>query len=349
MRKIIGAISLVTILFTAICASPSLADSKGLPNENAVGYWTEARMKSALPLELAVDPVSKIGTLRTTSPQPTGIVDDSDWGARGGLPQTAVGKVFFTQGTSNYVCSGSLVQDDNPSIALVITAGHCVIERGKFATNWMFVPNYDADPNNKWYATNLVVRSEFASQMKFNTKALQHDWAFAVIKIANFTKDGKSRVNGTVLPDSSSNSFTFSAPGFSGDTASSTGLGYPQGTPYNGCCIKFAFGSIATDNSANTWGMPSNLTGGASGGPWLSSPTTDPTQNVSSGPWNSLGSVSSVNSYKYTNDSTRMYGPKFNLKTIRTKTVAQTDSCIAQTPSICTFNLVVTDSGVTRK
>jgi hypothetical protein len=349
MRKIIGAFSLITILLTAVYASPSLANSKGVPNENAVGYWTDALMKSALPLELVVDPKTKIGTLRTTSPSPTGIVDDSDWGNRGGLPQSAVGKVFFTQGRSNYVCSGSLVDDSNPDIALVITAGHCVIDKGKFVTNWMFVPNYDywITENNrviqsaqKWYATNLVVRSEFASQLKFNTVAVQHDWAFAVIKTGPFSKDGKSRNNtGSSLPDSG-NSFTYNETGFN-SIAQSTGLGYPAGAPYLGDSLKFAWGQILTDTSANTWGMPSNLTGGASGGPWLSAPTVDPT-GTASGAWDSSGSVSSVNSYKYTNDSTRMYGPKFNDKTTRTMLAAIYGTCTSSSPvPQATFNLLV--------
>ena len=54
-----------------------------------------------------------------------------------------------------------------------------------------------------------------------------------------------------------------------------------------------------------TWGLGCNMTGGSSGGPWLSG------FNISTND----GSASSLNSYKYTNDSTKMYGPKFNAKT----------------------------------
>ena len=47
------------------------------------------------------------------------------------------------------------------------------------------------------------------------------------------------------------------------------------------------------------------MTGGSSGGPWLSGFNTRTND----------GSASSLNSYKYNNDSTKMYGPKFNAKT----------------------------------
>ena len=346
MRKIIGAFSLVTILLTAVYASPSLANPKGVPNENAVGYWTDALMKSALPLELVVDPKTKIGTLRSESSSVTVTSAHSDWADRAGLPQSAVGKVFFSQGGRGFVCSGSLVDDATTEIALVITAGHCVIDKGKFVTNWMFVPNYDLDISdgtisNKWYATNLVVRSEFASQLKFNTTAVQHDWAFAVIKNGTFSKDGKSRTNSSPLPDVG-NSFTYSETGFNAGNIPSTGLGYPAGAPYVGDALKFAWGSIFTDSSSNTWGMPSDLTGGASGGPWLSAPTVNPTGTTESGTWDISGSVSSVNSYKYTNDNTRMYGPKFNDKTTRTMLAAIYGTCASNsTVSQGTSNLLV--------
>jgi hypothetical protein len=183
--------------------------------------------------------------------------------------------------------------------------------------------------------------------MKFNTIAVQHDWAFAVIKTGPFSKDRKNRTNGSRLPDIDSNFFTYASAGFNVNSPS-TGLGYPAGTPYSGDSLKFAWGLIFTDPSAETWGMPSVLTGGASGGPWLSTPTANPTLITGPDTWESTGSVSSVNSYKYTNNATRMYGPKFNLKTDRTKAVAQADSCITQL-QICTSNLVVTDVGVTRK
>ena len=51
----------------------------------------------------------------------------------------AHGKVFFSDGASNYVCSGTALSSGNQSV--VWTAGHCVNEGpGGFYTNWAFVP-----------------------------------------------------------------------------------------------------------------------------------------------------------------------------------------------------------------
>ena len=53
----------------------------------------------------------------------------------------AHGKVFFSDGAANYVCSGTALTSGNQSV--VWTAGHCVNEGpGGFYTNWAFVPAY---------------------------------------------------------------------------------------------------------------------------------------------------------------------------------------------------------------
>jgi hypothetical protein len=53
----------------------------------------------------------------------------------------AHGKVFFSDGSANYVCSGTALTSGNESV--VWTAGHCVNEGpGGFYTNWAFVPAY---------------------------------------------------------------------------------------------------------------------------------------------------------------------------------------------------------------
>jgi len=307
MRILKTAKRLVLALFVSLTFSalPSLAT----PPEQAVGYWTEAAMKSAKPVSLLVDPKTGLGTI---SVEPiVGNTVGADWTGRG-LPQSANGKVFFSIGRLNYVCSGSIVQDGLSDVSIVITAAHCVMNKGRFVTNWAFVPNYDENGKNvenTWYARNLVVRTEFASQRQFNRTAIEHDWAFAVIPAGMFTKNKVSYPNPTTQLDAVG-AFTFAQPGFTTVGNLSTAFGYPAADPYDGQLLKYAQGTIANDPQGYaTWGMPSALTGGASGGPWLS--------NLSS------GVVSSVNSYKYTNDASRMYGPKFNSKTDSTFSAAK--------------------------
>ena len=320
--KVIGAIALFV---TAIGTSQSFADANGVPNSKAKGYWTQERMNSAKPIELIVDEASGVGKIQvaasakssgktTSSSGSSTIQSTTDWPTDAPIAQTAVGKVFFTASGSNYVCSGALVKDGISSLAIVATAGHCVWEQnsagGGFVSNWIFVPNFDGNPNGtQWAASALVVRDEFASQTSFNITALQNDWAFAVIK----SDSGN-------LPDNNdANAYALSVSGFSANNASFA-FGYPAQAPFNGQSLKYAGATIFVDpNTKSTWGMNSTMTGGASGGPWLSNGTSR--DGLVFG---QSGAISSVNSYKYNRDSTKMYGPFFNTRTTATFNAAKT-------------------------
>lgn len=260
-----------------------------------------------------MDPKTGVATL-SIEPTASNTIG-ADW-TSGALPQTAVGKVFFTSGRTNYVCSGSAISDGIDEISIVVTAAHCVIDAGRFATNWAYVPNYDGGNRTPWYASRLFVRNEFASQKQFNRTAVEHDWAFAVIPSGTFSKNRKTFSNPSSKLDTDFGTFNYSSTGFTAIGNTSTALGYPAASPYSGSLLMYAQGPIKSDPTGySTWGMPSDLTGGASGGPWLSSLATDSTS----------GTVSSVNSYKYNIDTKSMYGPRFNIKTDATYNSARTN------------------------
>ena len=331
-RILVTVIATGLVLLTSI---PGRSDSGGIPNENAKGYWNRENMANATPIELVVDQKSGIGTVqpaaggRNSGTVSTGTsttkLATSDWPEASKIAQTAVGKVFFSVGAKNYVCSGSFVKDGDPNRAIVLTAGHCAWDQTtkKFVTNWAFVPNYDAMPSGPiWYASALVLRNEFAQQARFNTTALQHDWAFAVILPKSSTSGTPAFLNPSGdLPDSNDlNSYDYNAIGFSSGNISYA-FGYPAATPYDGTKLKYAGATIFEDpnTSRSTWGMNSDMTGGASGGPWLSlTGTEDGLQ------FGLSGNLSSLNSYKYNIDPSKMYGPKFNVKTTATLNAART-------------------------
>lgn len=324
MSKFIKVLFAATISITSLGTVQSFADAGGTPNANAKGYWTQDRMNSAKPIELVVDEVSGVGRIqtaagakssgRTTSTSgSTTIQSTSDWPGNP-IAQTAVGKVFFSTATGDYVCSGALVKDGNPNIAIVATAGHCVWDQnssgGSFVSNWMFVPDYDTNANGaRWAASALTVRDEFAAQTSFNSIALQNDWGFALIK----------PMSGSLPDNNDANAYSLSISGFSANNASFA-FGYPAAAPFDGRSLKYAGATIFVDpNTKSTWGMNSTMTGGASGGPWLSNGTSR--QGLVFG---QSGSISSVNSYKYNRDSTKMYGPFFNTRTTATFNAAMT-------------------------
>lgn len=323
-KLILGVFTVSTLAFVS---TPAIGDQFGVPNENARGYWNDSRLANAQPIELVVDESTGIGKLRISAQaaKPSGKitsasttrVSTTDWPQNSPIAQTAVGKVFFTVGTSAYVCSGALVNDGVSDRAIVLTAGHCAWSQGTpgdFVTNWAFYPDYDSGKNTAYYASALVVRNEFATQSVFNNTALANDWAFAVIK--------QGGLNPSTLPDVNfqtiaKNSYDLNVSGFT-TGYTSYAFGYPAAKPFDGLTLKYAGATIFIDaNTKSTWGMNSTMTGGASGGPWLSNGTSTDGAAFGSG-----GKLSSLNSYKYNTDSTKMYGPIFNARTSTTFTTS---------------------------
>jgi hypothetical protein len=138
----------------------------------AVRYWTQARMAAALHLAVPTTGKRHLAARKPERPErrvvkqappapaePWLTGDTSGYGLRwthGGAVTAAVGKIFFTLGDEDYVCSGTLVGGQHPDV--VLTAAHCVTGglvrantaqggsgkayRPQWATNWMFVPDF---------------------------------------------------------------------------------------------------------------------------------------------------------------------------------------------------------------
>ena len=297
----------IAAVITTVLVSPSTAAGKAddkTPKGKAMGYWTKDKLENALTRDFEFEIGAKSGKLVALGKPAKGGggVTTGTTGAswtKGYKPLNATGKVFFTMGTTNYVCSGSLITEATTGRSIVLTAGHCVWENkavGAWATNFIFIPAYDSNPVNDCssspdrclVATALVASSGFTSQTSFSTQATTYDWAFVAVE------------------ESGETGFNLAVDGFS-NSATAYAFGYPAARPYSGNDLVYCAGPISPDpnNGGMTWGLGCNMTGGSSGGPWLASFNTSTND----------GSASSLNSYKYTNDSTKMYGPKFNAKT----------------------------------
>jgi hypothetical protein len=232
-------------------------------------YWTPARMKSAIPRENKYVPLRAKpggGTSSATAVQ---------------VPATPLfGKVFFTEGGLNYVCSGTVTQSSNNS--LVTTAGHCVNEGpGAYVTNFAFVPKYEngARPYGTFTAKTLLTTTEWATKGDFN-----HDIGFAVMNpLAGKTLI--ATVGGSYpIAFNLGYNLTFDA------------YGYPQARPYDGQTLWRCSGRAGTDTTGGSTDnrLPCTMTGGSSGGGWITG-----------------GKLNSLNSFGYRGEKDVMYGPYF--------------------------------------
>lgn len=274
---------LLAVLACALVLVPAAqaqVKTKAVAQDKAAvkSYWTAERLNNARPAErrLAGKPPggngngkgkpSKAGAATQIPPPYTT------------APTRTNGKVFFSDGGLNYVCSGTALLSGNRST--VWTAGHCVHDgEGGFHTNWAFVPAYadGSRPYGTWTARTLLTTSGWASSSDFS-----YDLGAAVVAPSG----GSSLtdvVGGRNIAFNTARNQQYAA------------HGYPAGAPFNGQRLWVCNSPLRyNDTSANppTMGIDCDMTGGSSGGGWI----------VGS-------SVHSVNSYGYGSLPDVMFGP----------------------------------------
>ena len=328
VRRVLTALALVVVslpVLTGAGNGNSNADAARAEHQRIVDFWTHERVAQAVPRDFVFDP----GTGRYTPAHhrpghpggpggPGGGDGDStvvtgDPYNDGGTVDGTTGKVLFAMGSSYYVCSASVIQDTNINSSLILTAGHCAYDEtnGAFASNWTFIPDYDAAPaplstsSNSycedtaygcWTATALVVHSGFATAGGFNDQAVAHDWAFAVVG------DGGNFGSDDLVEDLvGAQAYSFDAVSID-NSVTGHAFGYPAAQKYKGNDLIYCSNTIDGDpyNDNDTYRMNGcRMTGGSSGGPWF--------QNFGGG----IGTLISVNSYGYTGVHA-MHGPFFN-------------------------------------
>jgi V8-like Glu-specific endopeptidase len=275
-----------------------------------MAYWTPARIANATPRDFvkassgAYVPKARPGGGGSGS----GAVTGASWAGNGIIEQQS-GRILFTMGGSDYICSGSVVDSGNDAMyATVLSAGHCVFDATDgWATNWMYIPDFDDAPTYTcastfygcWTAERLAAHTDFVSAGAFNDQAVEVDFAFARVG-----KGGKG-ATGTLDLDAVTEGYTLKTGGVT-NASKLWAFGYPAAGKYKGKDLTYCTGTLVNDPyGANTWGMACNMTGGSSGGPWLADTTN---------PGTTEGTVASLNSYGYSGQSV-MYGPKFTSET----------------------------------
>jgi V8-like Glu-specific endopeptidase len=217
---------------------------------------------------------------------PVSTTSGSQWDAGGSVTRTT-GRVFLTMKGVDFVCSASAVRSANRDV--VVTAGHCVKDgSGPWAENWTFVPGYreGQQPYGSFSARRMFVAGPWSRGGDDN---------FDVGMVAVTGQGGRhltDLVGGQQI-------------GFYPKRGLRTyGFGFPADPPYDGEDLLYCAGAVHGDPQGQTrdQGLRCDLTAGASGGPWLTD--FDPATG--------RGMLTSVSSFKYSNDQGTMYGPYFS-------------------------------------
>lgn len=319
---LLTACALLAALPVTVAARSGPTSARGV--DPAIAYWTAARIANAIPRDFVRQSNGKF----VPAARPPGGggggggVTGKSW-PNGGEILERSGRVLFTLGGVDYICSASVVDDNSDAnYSVIITAAHCAYDEAGdvFATNWVYYPAFDTSPSYScaqatfgcWVGRALVVHHGFADREAFDDIAVQYDWAFAVVG---------SGGNGGSIPAQVD---AYGAYGVNVTTTSGPSLGYAFGYPaagkYHGLDLTYCSGAIGTDpyNNDNNWKIACDMTGGSSGGPWLRD-TTDPASNATP------GVVFSLNSYGYSGVKA-MHGPKLNANTTTSYNAAKAAS-----------------------
>uniref|UniRef100_UPI0035E461AA trypsin-like serine peptidase n=1 Tax=Nonomuraea endophytica TaxID=714136 RepID=UPI0035E461AA len=220
------------------------------------------------------------------SARPQATTSGSRW-VTGGLVSKTTGRVFLTVGGVDFVCSAGTVKSANRDV--VVTAGHCVKDgAGEWADNWTFVPGYQeggGQPYGAYTARRMFVAGPWSRS---------GDDSYDVGMVALNTSRGKHVADVVGTQEIAFN-------GSRGGQA--YGFGYPADPPYDGERLFYCAGRLRNDPYGQTrdQGLGCDMTAGSSGGPWLTR------FDAATG----KGIVTSVSSFKYSDDQGTMYGPYF--------------------------------------
>jgi hypothetical protein len=254
--------------------------------------WTDEAMREAVP----VDPPSPPATAFDLAAPGEGAGASADGvfipGDVTAWPQRVHGKIFFRFGEQEYVCSGTVVNSRGRNV--VMTAGHCVFQRGGagYASEMIFVPGYDGSaladdqaPLGTWAAEAVFTTAAYVDQGR-----LSHDVAAVVLSRQIENPIGARRIAFDLDP--AGREYTI--------------FGYPvrPDPPFNGNklfgCRSVGLGRDTIQPAPEPVAAgPCLMQNGASGGGWVSG-----------------GYLNSVSSYTYCDGVPSMcgliYGPYFS-------------------------------------
>ncbi len=206
-------------------------------------------------------------------------------------PVSAVGKLFFTEPSGNYVCSATATYGGGTK-NMVWTAGHCVGPGGgkSYYTNWLFCPSYSAGENTSIGCWSWALAQQTGGW--YYNGYYSDDYAYL------YMQPFSDKVNSSVVSVTGGLGFAWNW----GRDQHWMDFGYPSASPYNGNYLvvtaaehRYDVSNPGGDPGAADNSIGSAQTPGFSGGPWVLSFGASSHDPIHHGDW-----INSDNSYYFT-------------------------------------------------
>jgi V8-like Glu-specific endopeptidase len=304
----IGAVALVAVGLLGTPAQAKSSATDRTEDARVLAYWTPARIANAKVRDYVRNDAGKM--IPYAKPPSGGAVTGASW-TNGGAIQQRSGRILFSSGGSDWICSGSVVNDASTGngFSIVLTAGHCVYDGNDgWSYNFLYMPNFDAQPSYDcntrtsgcWRANLLSAHDDFVPGGFGSDETVRVDYGFARVGL-------RIAGSGTAELDAATGGYGLNTATLA-NNVTKWAFGYPAEGKYKGNDLVYCSGPTVEDPYGSpTWGVACNMNGGSSGGPWITGTTTPAVYSAST-------LLTSVNSYGYSG-LTYMFGPKFNPET----------------------------------
>lgn len=259
MLRSIKVFAVVALLAAAAAPASAQAASVTESPQQILDYWTDARMDGALPGDLLLEDMPLSGPLEDLGFGLAGSSGSQETAKKVAKPRRKPirthGKVFFSDGLLDYVCSGTVVRSKIKS--LVVSAGHCTYSGGSPVDKWMFVPakNGNREPFGRWTATKLATTPQWDS-----SEDIRYD-----VGMATMAKRGgktiQERVGARGIDFNREGNQRFRAFGYPAEGR------FDGRTPYS--CKSRQNGSDNPQGKPPPNRIACDMSGGSSGGGWI--------------------------------------------------------------------------------
>ena len=110
---------LLLAIVPGVASAAPPKDPKAAHHAKVVAYWTPERMRNAKARDFTFDPVKGFKPTAKPGPGAGGGVTGASW-TGGGDILNGTGRVLFTLGGTDYICSGSIVADSSSAQSIVL-------------------------------------------------------------------------------------------------------------------------------------------------------------------------------------------------------------------------------------